>query len=116
MSEITNKQWSAMSDTALIALIGSFVKHKRLEQNKTQLQLAKEAGINRATLSLFENGVNSNLITFIQILRALKILYMLHDFQVTKELSPIQLSKLEKSQRIRASRSEKQVPKPKSEW
>jgi transcriptional regulator with XRE-family HTH domain len=116
MANLSNIQWSAMSDTALIKTIGSFIKQKRLDQNKTQAQLAQEAGINRSTLSLFENGINCNLITFIQLIRALKLLYMLQDFQVTRELSPIQLAKLEKSQRIRARRTGKKVSKPKSDW
>ena len=115
MTDITNKQWTAMSNTALISIIGSFIKYQRLEQNKTQAQLAKEAGINRATLSLFENGENSNLITFIQLLRALKLLHILHEFEVTRELSPIQLAKLERSQRIRARHTGKKVSKPNSD-
>jgi len=109
-------QWTAMSDTAIISTIGSFVKNKRLEQNMTQAQLAEKAGINRATLSLFENGVNCNLITFIQILRVLKLLHMLNDFQFTNELSPIQLAKIEKAQKIRATGKKKNIIKPKSEW
>jgi transcriptional regulator with XRE-family HTH domain len=116
MTEITNKEWFAMSDTALIKIIGSFIKHQRLTQNKTQSQLAEEAGINRATLSLFENGVNSNLITFVQLLRALKLLHLLHVFQFKQQLSPIQLAKLEKSERIRARNKGKNESKPKSDW
>jgi transcriptional regulator with XRE-family HTH domain len=116
MSDITNNEWISMSDTALLATIGAFVKHKRVEQNKTQAQLAQDAGINRSTLSLFENGDSSNMLTFIQVMRALKLLPMLNEFQVTKQLSPLLLAKLEKSQKIRASRAAKQISKPKSDW
>ncbi len=116
MSEITNNEWVAMSDTALLATIGSFLKHKRVEQNKTQAKLANEAGINRSTLSLLENGVSGNMLTFVQVLRSLKLLPMLSEFQVTRQLSPIQLAKLEKSLKIRAARSGKQIAKPKSNW
>ena len=114
--EKPNINWSALSDTALVSIMGAFIKHNRLEQNKTQAQLAEEAGINRATLSLFENGESSNLLTFIQLLRALKLLHFLQEFQVTKQYSPIQLAKLEKSQRLRARRSGKKPFKPKSNW
>lgn len=114
--EKPNILWSAMSDTALVSTLGAFIKHNRLEQNKTQAQLAEEAGINRTTLSLFENGESSNLLTFIQLLRALKLLYTLQQFEVKKQYSPIQLAKLEKSQRIRASRSNKRKTKPKPNW
>lgn len=116
MMEINNKEWSAMSDTALIKIIGSFIKRQRLLQNKTQGQLAAEAGINRSTLSLFENGVNSNLITLIQLLRALKLLHLLKVFQLTKQISPLQLAKIEKSERIRARNKNKNESKPKSDW
>ena len=114
--DITNIQWSAMSDTALMKNIGSFIRHHRLEQNKTQSLLAEEAGINRSTLSQFENGLSSNLITFIQLLRALKLLPILHVFEVKQQVSPIQLAKLEQSKRIRASRKSKSGLNPKSDW
>ncbi|MFH2142432.1 MAG: helix-turn-helix transcriptional regulator [Bacteroidota bacterium] len=109
-----NINWFAMSDTALVGIMGLFVKHHRLKQNKTQEQLAVEAGINRSTLSLFENGESTNLLTFVQLLRALKLLNIFQEFQVKTQYSPIQLAKLEKSQRIRASRSGNIKSKPKS--
>lgn len=114
--EKPNINWSALSNVALVSIMGAFIRHNRLEQNKTQAQLAEEAGINRSTLSLFENGESSNLLTFIQLLRALKLLHLLQEFQVTKQYSPIQLAKLEKSQRIRARRSGKKPLNPKSDW
>jgi len=114
--EINNVNNYAMSDTALLKTIGQFIKHHRLAQNKTQLQLAEEAGINRATLSLFENGENISLLTFIQLLRCLKLLYILEDFQIKQQLSPIQLAKLDKTKRIRASRTVKNKTNPKSDW
>ncbi len=36
---------NTLSDTAIVAAIGAYIKHHRLEQNKTQSQLAKDAGI-----------------------------------------------------------------------
>lgn len=116
MTEISNTQWSAMSDTAFLRTIGSFIKQQRLAQNKTQLQLAKEAGINRTTLSLFENGTSSSLLTFIQILRSLKLLHLLQAFQVKQQISPLQLAKLEKAERMRARSAGKNESKPKSNW
>jgi len=80
------------------------------------VQLAAEAGINRTTLSSFENGVNGNIITFIQLLRALKLLHLLQVFQITRQVSPIQLAKLEKSKRIRARGKNKNESKPESTW
>ncbi len=116
MTEISDKSWMASSDIALMATIGAFIKHHRLLQNKTQGQLAEEAGIVRSTLSLFEKGENTSIIVFIQLLRALKLLHVLQEFQVRQQISPLQLAKLEKSQRIRASRSVKKDTKSKSDW
>ncbi|MDX9694162.1 MAG: helix-turn-helix transcriptional regulator [Bacteroidales bacterium] len=116
MTEITDKNWTAMSDTALIGTIGAFIKQQRLAQNKTQSQLAKEAGINRDTLSSFENGVSSNLMTFVQLLRALKLLHLLQSFKVKQQISPIQLAKLEKKGRMRARNTNSKEKKSKSDW
>jgi transcriptional regulator with XRE-family HTH domain len=116
MNEISNNLLIAASDTALMGTIGSFIRHHRLLQNKTQGQLAKEAGIVRSTLSLFERGENTSMIVFIQLLRTLKLLHLLREFQVKEQVSPIQLAKLEQSKRIRARSKSKNESKLKSDW
>ncbi len=116
MNEISDKNIIAASDIALLGTIGSFIKHHRVLQNKTQIQLAEESGIVRSTLSLFERGENTSILVLIQLLRALKLLPLLQVFQVTQQISPIQLAKLEKAKRIRASGKVKNESKPKSEW
>ena len=104
------------SDSSIIESIGAFIKQHRLDQNKTQTELSKEAGINRSTLVEFENGKRINLLTFIQLLRALNLLYMLKEFQAQTQLSPMQLAKLEETKRKRASKSKKTIKKSKSSW
>ncbi|MEI6697009.1 MAG: helix-turn-helix transcriptional regulator [Bacteroidota bacterium] len=116
MSEFSDNNWIAASDTALMGVIGSFIKHHRILQNKTQTQLAKEAGIARSTLSLFERGENTSMIVFIQLLRTLNLLYLLQAFQVKQQISPLQLAKLEKSVRRRVRKKEENNSQPKSEW
>ncbi len=118
MTDISYNNLIASSDLALMMAIGLFIKHHRLQQNKTQGQLAKEAGIARSTVTLFERGENTSLVVFIQILRALKLLHMLQDFQATPQISPLELARIEQSTRKRAQRSAKneQDPTPKSEW
>ena len=110
------KKIKSNSDGAIIEAIGAFVKHHRLEQNKTQNQLAYEAGINRSTLIEFENGQRVSLTTFIQLLRALDLLYMLETFKVELQISPIQLAKLEQQKSKRASKTKKGKKKTKSTW
>jgi len=101
--ENTNK-WVAMDNDSIVQTIGTFINRTRLEQNKTQAQLAKEAGINRWTLSQIENGEPITLISLIQILRALDKLNALSTFEYKTTVSPIAMAKMEKKQRQRASK------------
>ncbi|MES2688880.1 MAG: helix-turn-helix transcriptional regulator [Bacteroidota bacterium] len=105
MNEISYNDWRAMSDQALAARIGEFVKHHRLEQNKTQEALSHAAGISRSTLSLLERGETVTLATLIQVLRVLDQLHVMSAFDVDKSISPLALAKLEQEQRKRASGS-----------
>ncbi|MFN5546581.1 MAG: helix-turn-helix transcriptional regulator, partial [Bacteroidota bacterium] len=61
-----------MSDPAMLERLGEFVKQTRLQQNKTQQQVATAAGINRSTMVQIEKGAGGTLLSFIQILRALQ--------------------------------------------
>ena len=92
-----------MSDQALTAYIGSFVKYHRLEQNKTQDMLAHAAGISRSTLSLLERGETVTLATLIQVLRMLDQLQVMEAFTVEQEVSPLALVKMQKDKKQRAS-------------
>jgi transcriptional regulator with XRE-family HTH domain len=116
MMEKSNKKWMALSDSAVVETIGLFIRHNRLQQNLTQSQLAKEAGINRTTLSQFENGTSSNILTFISLLRALKLMSVLEVFRLEQQISPLQLAKIEQSRRKRASIKEADDKTPKSDW
>lgn len=99
---------NGLTNKNILVNIGQFIKQKRLAKNKTQDQLAKEAGIARCTLSLLEKGENVNLIVFIQVLRALKELRYLEEFQVSAQpISPLLLLKLEKKKKVRASHKRK---------
>jgi transcriptional regulator with XRE-family HTH domain len=116
MIDQSNINWKAMSDTSILRVMGEFIKHHRLEQNKTQVQLAEEAGINRSTLSEVEKGKRSTLLTLIQLLRVLNQLHTLDIFQAQKQLSPMELAKMESRQRKRASRIKNNNKKNQSDW
>ena len=92
-----------MSDKALAELIGAFIKHHRLEQNKTQDALSTAAGISRSTLSLLERGESVTLATLIQVLRVLDQLQLMEAFVVQETISPLALAKIEQEKRKRAS-------------
>lgn len=104
MMDSVNKDWLAMNDDALVNTIGAFVKHHRITQNRTQQEIANNAGINRTTLSSLENGDVVTLSTLIQVLRVLDLLYVMDVFKIEEQISPIELAKLEQRKRRRASR------------
>lgn len=117
MTDLPLINWQAMTDKAIAEHIGSFIRHQRLEHNKTQHELATAAGISRSTLSLLERGETVTLPTLIQVLRVLDQLPVLSAFEVSETLSPLELAKLqkEKRQRVRAS-NQKIDPQPSVDW
>ncbi len=108
MNEISYKNSNTTSDRKLSEDIGDFIKHHRVDQNKTQNELSKAAGISRSTLSLLERGETVTLATLIQVLRVLDKLNVLEGFSVEQTLSPLALAKLEKKkrQRVRKGKGE----------
>lgn len=116
--ENVNKNWVEMSDSGIISAIGSFIRHTRLDQNKTQEQLASAAGLSRTTIVQIENGESITLLSLIQVLRALDQLHIFKVFEFTEELSPLEYAKLKRSRRERArSKKEQSNRKPEdTEW
>ncbi len=105
-----------MSDEAIVQFIGNYIHQTRLNQNKTQATLAKEAGVNRSTVSQIENGEAISLVSLIQLLRGLNSLEVLQKFEVKKQLSPVELAKLEHKKRQRARGKGTNSTKTDSEW
>ena len=111
----TNKNYTQMSDGAIVAQIGGFIKHTRGQQNKTQAQLAEVSGLNRWTISQIENGESITLSSLIQILRALDCLYVLNEFNYSDEISPLEYAKLKKQQTKKRVRNKKKDKDSKDE-
>ena len=86
-----------------------------MNSNRTQAQLAKEAGINKWTLGQIENGEAITLLSLIQILRALGVLPLLDIFSIKQEISPIELAKKAQQKRQRARNTDNDTTK-KSDW
>jgi len=107
MTDKALKEWVSMNDKALAQYIGAFVRFHRMEQNKTQDELATAANISRSTLSLLERGKTVTVTTLIQVLRVLDQLQVLSVFEVKETLSPLALAKLQKEKRQRARGSSK---------
>jgi transcriptional regulator with XRE-family HTH domain len=117
MSDISFGKWDPMSDKALTDYIGAFVRHHRMEQNKTQEELSAAAGISRSTLSLLERGETVTVTTLLQVLRVLDKLSILNAFEVKETFSPLLLAKLQKEKRQRVRGKSKQDENNKtSDW
>ena len=116
MSALSYINWYAMSDAAITQTIGNFVKQQRIDQNKTQNDLAKAAGISRSTLSLLERGGTVTILTLLQILRVLNQLHVLEHFEEKKQVSPLLLAEENQKKTYRVRKKNKSIPKNASEW
>lgn len=101
MNDISYKNRNAISDDGIARQIGEFIKHHRIQQNKTQEMLAKDAGISRSTLSLLERGETVTVATLIQVLRVLDQLQVFDGFTIIRQPSPLLLAKYEQKKRQR---------------
>ncbi len=105
------------SDKFYIKQIGNYIRNHRLDQNRTQRELAESAGLSRSTLVQLENGNRVNLISLVQALRALKKLHVLNEMEYIPQVSPLKLAAIEQQQRKRASETKTPEPKkPMSDW
>jgi transcriptional regulator with XRE-family HTH domain len=107
MMDITTTNMNANSDKAILEAIGGWLKETRLRQNKTQQELADAVGINRSTLIQMESGGGGGLLTFVQIMRALDQLHLFKNFEISDQISPLLLAKLQRKKRQRASSTHK---------
>jgi len=117
MNEKTYSDWGEMSDKSLMKTIGNFIQSHRLNQNRSQEQVATAAGISRSTLSLLERGEKVRIDSLIQVLRVLDLLYIMNVFKVDEQISPIEYARLKKKQRKQASpRKDKKADKEDLGW
>lgn len=92
-----------MSEPAILKQLGQKLKAFRLQQNITQEELARKIGLNRITIGEIEKGRPSSLLSFIQLLRGLDKLDLLNAIILVPTISPIQVARLQKKTRKRAS-------------
>ncbi len=117
MMENNSAKWYAMSDPAILEALGTFIQKTRIEKNKTQEEVSLHAGINRSTLVQMEKGGGANLLSFIQVLRALEQLHLLQAFEKKTQISPLKLAALAQKERKRAVKKRiTTVQKPKTDW
>lgn len=116
MKGFSTTELKRMTDDMIIKAIGEYIRSIRLEKDLTQAQLAHRAGVHRTTIRDLELGKRSTLATLIQVLRSLDQLQTLKNFKISKELSPLELAKLEMKERKRASGLKDDKGLDKSDW
>jgi transcriptional regulator with XRE-family HTH domain len=118
MAKQGNKpNWYSLSDPGIVSELGKILKHTRLQQNLSQVQLASKAGLSRSAISEMENGkAATTLLTIVQVLRALQQLHLFDTWMVSGEISPLQMAKLSGKERLRASGTTINPTKEESEW
>lgn len=97
-------EYSQLSASALAELIGERIRQYRLNDNKSQQQLAEITGLSRQKIARAENG-KATLETIMSLLLALDAVEHLEQFLPSTPISPIQLAKLQGKKRQRASSS-----------
>ena len=98
-----NKNWYSMSDAVVVKTLCQSIKQLRLNKNISQDELAERSGISRITISRMESSKAINLLTFVQLLRALDNLELLNNLVVEPEISPILLMEQMKKYRKKAT-------------
>jgi len=91
------------TDDAVLAELGRRLERHRLERNRTQAEMADEAGIGRATLQRLERGKSVQLTSMIKLLRTLGLLAAL-DAAVPESID-LPIAQLEREQRTRGSQT-----------
>lgn len=87
----------SMSEDAVLAELGRRLERHRVERNRTQAELAEEAGIGRATLQRIERGDSVQMTSIVKLLRTLELLSAL-DAAVPESIA-LPIAELEREQR-----------------
>jgi transcriptional regulator with XRE-family HTH domain len=106
---------SVMSNQITLAELGQRLAHHRLNQNLTQQDLAREAGIGVNTVHRVEQGHSIQLSNLIRLMQVLELADNFNQLVPSLPLSPIQQAKLKKERRQRAS-APKKTPQSASAW
>lgn len=107
--------FESMGDAAILSELGERLRTRRLNQNLTQADLARQAGIGRRTLQKAEEGEVTTVETLVAILRGLGQLAQLGQFLPEPPPSPVQLAQLQGKQRQRAT-GKRQAKVPAGDW
>jgi transcriptional regulator with XRE-family HTH domain len=92
-----------LTDDAVLAELGRRLERDRLQQNRSQAELAEQAGIGRATLQRLERGESVQATSLVKLLRALGRLSVLD--VALPEVADLPIAELERERRGRRRRA-----------
>ena len=101
-----------MADGAVLAEVGKRLAQYRIKQNRSQKELATEAGISKRTLERLEAGQPSQLLTFVRVLRALDMMNLLEAAIPEPGPRPTDLLKLGRDRQRASSKRKERVEEP----
>jgi transcriptional regulator with XRE-family HTH domain len=110
-----------LTDRAILEELGTRLERRRVDANRTQAELAEEAGISKRTLERIEAGDSTDFALLIRVLRALGLMEGLESMIPDLPQSPITLLKARGRDRKRARhphrrRGAARSAKPASPW
>jgi len=92
-----------MADDAVLEELGKRLERRRLDLQLTQANLAEQAGVSKRTVERIEAGAAAQTLSLIRILRVLGLLQGLDHLVPRGGPRPMDLLKLKKKERKRAS-------------
>ena len=95
---------SSTGDDAALKELGQRLAQYRLNQNLSQADLGKRAGVSRNTITRMEAGESTQATSLIRTLRALGLLQNLDALVPEPQISPLQMASRQGKARIRAGR------------
>jgi transcriptional regulator with XRE-family HTH domain len=90
-------------EAGLLEALGRRLARRRIDQGLTQAELARQAGIGRATVERMERGASTQMSSFIRVLRVLELGDALLDILPEPGPSPMELLRHKGRERQRAS-------------
>jgi transcriptional regulator with XRE-family HTH domain len=105
-----------LPDDAVLGELGRRLAAHRVARNLTQAELAEQAGVSKRTVERLEAGaVATRLTALIRLCRVLDLSDRLNQLVPPPSDSPVQLLKLSKQRRTRASGTRVKKP-PRTSW
>jgi transcriptional regulator with XRE-family HTH domain len=95
--------FETMTDKAILIEMGERIRARRLENNLTQGEVARKAGVGRNVIHNIENGNVYTIAGLIRVLRAIHLIRQMDLFVPDSGPSPLELIKLEGRRRKRAT-------------